>query len=118
MRKKVEALKYEDLKQKLIDLIESETNGEIKIEESKEIETGEQFAMPVYIDLYEYSNEKLSEIIEENYSDIIDGILEEDYLSTIAMVFSNLKRREIKVNFKVSNRDSDDEECINLLIEY
>ena len=117
MRKKVESLKNKELKQKIMELIE-ESNGEIKFTESKDIKTGEEFSIPIYIDLEGYTNERLSEIIEDNLEDIIEGLKEDDYFSTLSMVFFQLEEKEININFKVSNRDSEGEECINIIISY
>lgn len=117
MKKKIENLRNKELKQKIIELIE-ETNGEIKFIESKELKVGEEFSIPIYIDLEGYSNEKLNEIIEDNLDDIIEGLKEDDYFNTLSMVFFQLGNKEININFKVSNRDSEGEECINIIISY
>lgn len=118
MKRRYEILKTKQIKKKLIELIENEANNDIKITESKEVKIGEVFALPIYIDLEGYTTEKLNEIIEENYDEIIEEILSEDFINTLALTFLHLKEKEIKVNFKVTNRDDDNEECLNLLLEY
>ena len=118
MRKKIETLKNKDLKQVLIDLIEIEGNNGFKIIESTKVNFKEDFEVPVYIDLSEYTEEKLNEIIDENLDDIMISLKEDDSINTLAMTFLHSKIKDIKVNFRVSNRDFDGEECINIILEY
>lgn len=118
MKKKSETLKNKELKQKLIELIEIETNGDIRITDSSKASLGEIYSIPIYIDLEDYANEKLNEIVEENLEEILKGISEDDFIDTLSIIFLNLKEKEVGLNFKLSNRDSDGEECLNILVEY
>ncbi len=119
MRRKVEILKNENIRQKIVDLMEEELYISITlVDSSKEILGAEEYQIPIYIDLEEYSNEKLNDIVSEYEEDIIDFL--ESQKSNIfdsSMTF-DVKEKTLKMFLKISNRDQDDEECINLIMMY
>lgn len=119
MRKKVEVLKNETIKDELLTILEDELHiSVLLVDSSKEILGDEEFQIPIYIDLEEYSNEKLNDIVNEYEEDILNYLNDEkDALFDLSMLFG-IDSVSLRVFVKVSNRDQDNEECINLILYY
>lgn len=116
MKKKNEILKNSQLKQMIINQLESCLG--VRLTESQNIALKEYYELPIYIDLEEYNDEKLSDIVEENYEEIEQEIKNSDYIDTFSYIFNEFDNKHINISFRVSNRDEDGDECINILIGY
>ncbi len=120
MRKKSEVLIDEELKQKIVDTLEEEMHLSVKlVNSSKEIKWNEEYNIPVYVDLEEYSNEKLNEILSDFSDDIYEAIdYEREGFSSLAMSMKTENDSELKVFVKITNRDESNDECLNIVLVY
>ena len=119
MKRKVEILKNENIRQKIVDLVEEELYIPIiLVNSSKEILGEEEYQIPIDIDLEEYTNEKLNDIVSEYEEEILDFLESQKSNIFDSTMSFDLKDKTLKAFLKVSNRDQDNEECINLIMMY
>lgn len=119
MKKKVEVLKNENIKDTIVDLLETELHIPVTlVDSSKEILGDEEYQIPIYLDLEDFNNEKLSDVVNEYEEDIINYLSDElTSAFDLSMVFG-MNLSNVKMFIKVTNRDQDKEECINIILCY